>query len=268
MPVIMTGFKALPDFGDEFDVVKTEKEARDRAAEATQAKREGGASAATSSSELLRIISRTNKLTELNIIVKADVQGSLTSVIDSLKSLDNEEVAVRVVSSGVGVVSESDIHTAASTGSIIYGFHISLPNHVKQLASRDKVSVRLYTVIYELIDDVKKELESRLAPEVIEQELGTLLVKGIFKISKTEVICGGEVTKGSLRSPALCRVRRDDKLVAEDLEVTKLQRGPTEVNEVPEGEMCGLSFKSETRVEVLENDRIDLYSRETKTRTL
>ncbi|HET6863906.1 MAG TPA: translation initiation factor IF-2 [Candidatus Saccharimonadales bacterium] len=268
MPVIMTGLKNLPDFGDEFDVVKSEKEARDRAAEASRLRREGGASAATSSSELLRIISRTNKLTELNIIVKADVQGSLTSVIDSLKTLDNEEVAVRIVSSGVGVISESDIHTAASTGSILYGFHTSLPTHVKQLASRDKVSIRLYTVIYELIDDVKKELESRLAPEVVEEELGTLQVKGIFKISKTEVICGGEVTKGTLRAPALARVRRDDKVIAEDLEVTKLQRGPTEVSEVPEGEMCGLSFKSETRVEVLENDRIDLYSRETKQRSL
>jgi translation initiation factor IF-2 len=98
--------------------------------------------------------------------------------------------------------------------------------------------------------------------------LGILQVKGIFKISKTEVICGGQVTKGTLRTPALARVRRGDDTIAEDLEVTKLQRGPTEVTEVPEGEMCGLSFKSETRVEVQENDRIDLYSRETRQRTL
>ncbi|HET7827427.1 MAG TPA: translation initiation factor IF-2 [Candidatus Saccharimonadales bacterium] len=268
MPVIMTGLKNLPDFGDEFDVVGNEKEARDRAAEAAETKRQGGASAATSSSELLRIISRTNKLTELNIIVKADVQGSLTSVIDSLKTLDNEEVAVRIVSSGVGVISESDIHTAASTGSIIYGFNTGLPSHVKRLASRDKVPVRLYSVIYELIDDVKTEMEALLAPEVVETELGTLQVKGIFKISKTEVICGGEVTKGTLRVPALCLVRRGKDIVAKDLPVTKLQRGPTEVNEVPAGDMCGLSFSSDSRVEVLENDRIDLYSRETKTRTL
>jgi translation initiation factor IF-2 len=268
MPVIMTGLKHLPDFGDEFDVVKNEKEARARAAEAARAKREGGGSAATSGSELLRIISRANKLTEFNIIVKADVQGSLTSVIDSLKTLDNEEVAVRVVSSGVGVINENDIHTAATAGAIIYGFHSSLPTHVKQLASRDKVSVRLYTVIYELIDDVKKELEALLAPEIVEEELGTLQVKGIFKIAKTEVICGGQVTKGTLRLPALARVRRDKETIADNLEVTKLQRGPTEVSEVPEGEMCGLSFKSEARVEVQIDDRIELFSRETKTRTL
>jgi translation initiation factor IF-2 len=143
-----------------------------------------------------------------------------------------------------------------------------LPNHVKQLASRDKVSVRLYTVIYELIDDVKKEMEGLLAPEVVEDKLGDLSVKGIFKITKTEVICGGQVTSGKLSVPALCRVFRGDELVADNLEVTKLQRGPTEVSEVPEGEMCGLSFKSEKRVEVLENDRIEFFSRQTKTRTL
>jgi translation initiation factor IF-2 len=267
-PVIMTGLKSLPEFADEFQVVKTEKQARELASQTGAARRAGGNSAATSSSELLRIISRSNKLQEFNVVVKADVQGSITSVIDSLKTLDNEEVAVRVVSSGVGVVNESDVHTAASAGAVIYGFHTSLPAHVKQLAARDKVQVRLFTVIYELIDDVKKELEARLAPEVVEEELGILQVKGIFKITKTEVICGGLVTKGTLRAPALARVLRDKELLADNLEVTKLQRGPTEVSEVPEGEMCGLSFKSESRVEVQENDRIELFSRETKTRSL
>jgi translation initiation factor IF-2 len=267
-PVVITGLKNLPDFGDEFEVVKNEKAARGQSADIARARRASGSGTATSGSELLRIISRSNKLTELDIIVKADVQGSLTSVIDSLKTLDTEEVAVRFVSTGVGVISESDIHTAATTGAIIYGFHVVLPPHIKQLAARDRVQVRLYTVIYELIDDVKKELESRLAPEIVEEELGTLQVKGIFKISKTEVICGGQVTKGTLRTPALARVLRNKELVAEDLEVTKLQRGPTEVTEIPEGEMCGLSFRSDSRVEVLVDDRIELYSRQTKTRTL
>jgi translation initiation factor IF-2 len=107
-----------------------------------------------------------------------------------------------------------------------------------------------------------------LAPEIVEEELGTLQVKGIFKISKTEVICGGQVTKGTLKSPSLARVLRNKELIADNLQVTKLQRGPTEVQEIPEGEMCGLSFKSETRVEVQEDDRIELFTRETKTRTL
>ncbi|HVX58846.1 MAG TPA: translation initiation factor IF-2 [Candidatus Saccharimonadales bacterium] len=267
-PVVMTGLKGLPDFGDEFEVVKNEKVARDKAAENARNKASGSVSSASSSSELLRIISRSNQLTELNILVKADVQGSLTSVIDSLKTLDTDEVAVRIVSSGVGVVTESDIHTAATAGAIIYGFHVSLPTHVKQLASRDKVSIRLYTVIYELIDDVKSEMEALLSPEIIEDTIGELSVKGIFKITRTEVICGGEVTKGPLRVPSLARLYRGGELIADNLEVIALKRGPQDVKEVLEGEMCGLSFKSEKRVEVQENDRIELFTREAKTRTL
>lgn len=268
MPAAITGLKSLPDFADQFEVVGSEKEARDKAAEAGRLRRDGGTSAATSGSELLRIISQTSKLTELNVVVKADVQGSLTSVIDSLKSLNTEEVAVRIVSSGVGVITESDVHTASTSGAIIYGFNISMPTNIKQLALRDHVPVRLYSVIYELIDDVKRELELRLEPEVIEEELGELTVKGIFKITKTEVICGGEVTKGKLAIPSLARLYRGKDKIAEGLEVINLKRGPQDVKEVPEGEMCGLSFRSESRVEVQENDRLQLFRRETKTRSL
>ncbi|MEX2006783.1 MAG: translation initiation factor IF-2 [Candidatus Saccharimonadales bacterium] len=268
-PVIITGLKSLPEFGDEFDSAKSEKEAKERASQIGSLRQDSGSSTtATTGSELLRAMSRSTDLSEFNIIVKADVQGSLTSVINSLKTLDNEEVAVRVVGSGVGVINESDVHTAATSGAVIYGFHVSLPTHVKQLAHRDKVPVRLYTVIYELIDDAKKEMESLLAPEVVEESLGTLVVKGIFKITKSEVICGGEVTKGKLSLPAQARVYRDKELMADNLEVISLKRGPQDVKEVQKGEMCGLSFRSETRVEVAENDRIELFSRETKTRTL
>jgi len=266
-PVIITGFKNLPEFGDEFEVVKNEKTARDQAAQ-TAAARRSGQSAATSGSELLRIISRSQKLQEFNVVLKADVQGSLTSVADSLKALGTDEVAVRIVSSGVGVITESDVHTAATANAIIYGFNVDLPSSIKHLASRDRVPVRIYKVIYELIDDVKAEMETRLVPEILEEELGTLLVKGIFKITKTEVICGGQVTKGTLRTPALARVVRDKETIADNLEITKLQSGPTEVSEVPEGEMCGLSFKSESRVAIQEGDRVELFSRETKQRTL
>lgn len=267
-PVVITGLKNLPDFGDEFEVVATERMAKDQAAQNAKNSSAGSVSSASSGSDLLKIINRSNQLTEFNIIVKADVQGSLTSVIDSLKTLDTDEVAVRIVSSGVGVINENDIHSAASSNAIIYGFHVVLPVHVKQLASRDKVPVRLYTVIYELIDDVRNELESLLSPEIIEEEHGTLIVKGIFKITKTETICGGEVTKGRLSVPSLARLYRGKELIAEDLEVVNLKRGPQEVKEVLQGEMCGLSFKTEKRTEVQEGDRIEIFTRSTKNRTL
>lgn len=266
-PVRITGFKALPEFGDEFIAVADEKVARAQAATVAAERQHGNGRLDMNSSELLRIINRTHELTELNIIIKADVQGSLTSVIDSLKSLDTEEVAVRIVGSGVGAINENDLHMAQTSNAIIYGFNVAVPTNIKQLASRDKLRVRLYRVIYELIDDVRDELTQLLAPEIVETELGRLVVKGIFKTTKTEVICGGEVTKGKLTVPAIARVTRNKEQIAE-VKITQLKRGPQDAKEVFEGEMCGLSFESTSRVDIQEGDHIELFSREIVARSL
>ncbi len=266
-PVVITGFKSLPEFADEFLAVKDEKTARQASQVAATERKSGNGHLDINSSELIRIINRSNKVNELNVIVKADVQGSLTSVIDSLKALDTEEVAIRVVGSGVGNVNDNDVHLAHTSSAIIYGFNVSVPSSIKQIASRDRVSVRLFSVIYELIDDAKDEMSKLLAPEVVETELGTLVVRGIFKTTKTEVICGGEVTKGKLVSPALARVVRDKEQLAE-VEITNLKRGPQDAKEVFEGEMCGLSFKSTSRVDIAEGDRIQVFTRETIARSL
>lgn len=266
-PVVITGFKSLPEFGDEFHVVKNEKEARIQAEKAAINQKASSGRSGMSSSELIRIINRNNQVQNLNIIVRADVQGSLTSVVDSLKALDTDEVAVHVVSSGVGAVTENDLHLASTSNSVIYGFNVQVPANIKRLASRDKVMIKLYNVIYELIDDVKSGLSDLLAPEVVENDLGRLVVRGIFKTTKTEVICGGEVTKGKLVSPSLARVMRDGEQLAE-VEITNLKRGPQDAKEVFEGEMCGLSFKTTTRVDVQEGDHIELFTREMVDRTL
>lgn len=267
MPVVITGFKTLPQFADEFEAVKDEKTARSAAEKAALGSKSNSGKSAINSSELIRIINRSKDVTELNIIVKADVQGSLTSVLDSLKALDTDEVAIRIVSSGVGSINDNDVHLAHTSDAIIYGFNVSAPSNIKQIASRDRVSIRLYKIIYELIDDVKAEMTKLLAPEIVETELGTLLVKGIFKTTKTEVICGGEVTKGKLTYPSLARVVRDKETLAE-VEVTSLKRGPQEAKEVFEGEMCGLSFKSTSRVDIQEGDRIQVFTREAVARQL
>lgn len=266
-PVTITGFKTLPEFGDEFHVYPNEKAARTAASETAIKRRNQGGTQDISGSELIRIINRSNKLQELNIILKADVQGSLTSVADSLRSLDTEEVAVRIVNSGIGVVTESDVHRAHTSNAIIYGFNTDAPANIKRLASRDKVSIRLYKVIYELIDDAKEELSKLLIPEIVETDTGRLVVRGVFKTTKTEVICGGEVTKGKLIVPARARVMRDEEQLAE-VEVTNLKRGPQDAKEVFEGEMCGLSFSTTSRVDLQEGDRIELFTRETVARTL
>lgn len=264
-PVIISGFKELPEFGDHFGVVKDEKEARAQA----NANAAGDKQSRTNinSTELIRIINRSNQINELNIIVKADVKGSLTSVIDSLKALDTNEVAVRIVGSSVGGVTENDINHAHSSGAVIYGFHTSVPPNVKKLAERDKVTVKLFDVIYQLIDDVKAQLENMLRPEVVETELGRLLVKGIFKTTKTEIICGGEVTKGKLSVPALAAIYRDKEKLGE-AEVTNLKRGAQDAKEVLEGEMCGMSLATTSRIQLEEGDRIEVFTREEVARKL
>lgn len=266
-PVAITGFKTLPEFGDEFMLATNEKEARARAEQAIAGKQAATGRGTIGSSELIRLINRDNKLQELNIIVKADVQGSLTSVIDSLKALGTDEVSVRIVASGIGPVGENDLHMAHTSRAIVYGFNVDLPASGRQQAARDKISVRLYKVIYELIDDAKEELSKLLSPEIIETDLGRLVVKGIFNTTKTAVICGGEVTKGKLTAPSLARVTRGDDLLAE-VEVTGLKRGPADAKEVFEGEMCGVSLTTAKRLELQEGDRIDFFTREAVQRQL
>lgn len=266
-PVVMTGFKALPEFGQEFHVVTNEKVARNEAEQFSAQSQASGSRQRISSNELIRMINRNNEVQPFNIIVKADVQGSLTSVINSLKALDTEEVATQLVSTGVGAINENDLHMAQTSRAVIYGFNVSMPSNIRQAASRDKVSVRVYNVIYELLDDVREEMSKLLQPQVVETGLGRLVVRGIFKTTKTEVICGGEVTKGTLRAPSFARIYRDNDQIAE-VEVTMLKRGPQETKEVQEGEMCGVSLQTEHKLELQEGDRLELFQRETVTRTL
>ncbi len=265
-PVVMTGFKILPEFGDTFTVVANEKMARTLANQSATDQK-SGARMDINSGELIRMINRSNDVNELNVIIKADVQGSLTSVIDSLKALDTDEVAIRVVGAGVGTINENDVHLASTTGAILYGFHVQMPSNVKQLASRDKIKIRMYKVIYELIDDAKSELQLLLPPEIVETDLGRLIVKGVFKTTKSEIICGGEVTKGKLTVPSLVKIVRDKEFIAE-VEATLLKRGPQEAKEIIEGEMCGVSLVTQTKTEILEGDHLEFFSRQTVARTL
>jgi translation initiation factor IF-2 len=266
-PVIITGFKNLPEFGDEFNFAANEKTAKDTSQNTAGERKKGVSKFDLTSNDLIRKIDRDNENTDLNIVVKSDVQGSLTSVTDSLKGLNTEEVTVRFVGAGIGSVSESDVHLAQTSKAIIYGFNVDVPKSSKQQANRDKVEIRTFNVIYELIDDVKVEMSKLLKPEVIEKSLGKLIVKGIFKTTKTEVICGGEVTKGKLQLPAFARITRGKEQLAE-VEVVGLKKGSEDVKEVVEGEMCGLNLKTDKKLEIMEDDKIELFTRETVTRKL
>jgi len=266
-PVIITGFKELPEFGDRFEFAKDEKVAR-ALADKSKIRQTKGPNSTVNSAELIRLMDRSKELTLLNVVVKADVQGSLTSVLSSLKSLEIKEVATKVISSGVGDISENDIHLAHVSNAIIYGFNVNIPSSVKQLIRRDKVPVRLYRVIYELIDDAKEELSKLLAPEIVETVIGNLEVKGVFKITKSEVICGGLVVNGKIIAPALARITRGSKTNIGDVEVVNVQRGQQDAKEVIEGEMCGINLSTTTKLDVKIGDKIEVFNREVVARNL
>lgn len=267
-PVTITGFKELPQFGDTFQIVKSEKEARHQVAAAKLEQERNAASTNVTGADLLKRMSEQRESQDFNVIVKADVQGSLTSVLDSLRLVETGgEVTLRVVGSGVGNISENDVRLAADGQTIIYGFNVELPPAVKRLAMRDKVQIRMYKVIYELLDDARTSMENLLAPEVVETEVGTLTIKGVFRTLRDEVIAGGEITSGKATASVLARVLRGGEQIAE-VEVTKVQRQQQEAKEVFEGEMCGVSLKTEKKLLVEEGDTLEFFTRELVKRTL
>ncbi len=267
-PVTVTGFKELPQFGDIFTIVKSEKQAR-LVTERTRTERErSAASTNVTGADLLKMMTQKHDSQDLNVVVKADVQGSLTSVMDSLRLVDTGgEITLRIVKSGVGNISETDVRLAESSGAVIYGFNIDLPPPVKRLAMRDKVPIRLYKVIYELLDDARSSMEAMLAPEVVENTVGVLEIKGVFRTMKEEIIAGGEVKSGKVMPHILVRAKRGDTLLAE-AEVTSVQRQQAEAKEVFEGEMCGLSLKTAKKLQLEIGDRLEFFTREIVKRTL
>lgn len=266
-PATITGFKEVPSFGDQFIVVKNEKAARSMVEQNRMTAARDKAHTNMTGGDLLRMMSKKADSQDVNVIVKADVQGSLTSVNDSLRLLENEELIVRILSSGVGTISENDVRLAAGSNAVIYGFNVTLPPAVKRLAARDKVSIRIFRVIYELLDDIRGLMEDMLSPEVVETETGELKILGVFRTTRDEVICGGEVLRGKVVPGTLARLIRNKERVAE-VEVRKVQRQQQEAKEVFEGEQCGLELKTSGKLVVEENDRLEFFTRELKKRTL
>lgn len=267
-PVTVSGFKELPQFGDTFHIVKSEKEARAMSAAAKVEQEQNAASTNTTGADLLRLMTQKHESVDFNVIVKADVQGSLTSVIDSLRLIETGgEVSLHVVSSGVGNITENDIRLAGDGKTVIYGFNVDLPPAVKRLATRERAEVRLYRVIYELLDDAKSSMTALLAPEVVETTLGTLEIKGVFRTLKDLVIAGGKVTSGKITSNVLVRASRGDEVLGE-AEVTSVQREKIEAKEVFEGDMCGLSLKTQRKLQLEIGDTLEFFTRELVQRSL
>ena len=267
-PVTITGFKELPNFGDRFTEVKDEKTARKMALLNAQAVANESASANVTSSDLLRMMNVADNSKVFNVIVKGDVLGSVTSVVDSLKLIDTKgEVTLNIVSTGVGDINENDVYMAAGGDTVIYGFNVSVPINISKMAARDGVPIRTYRVIYELLDDAKHGMEDLLDAEIVEEDKGEMKVLGVFRTEKTSIIAGGEVLKGDAKPGFLTRIVRGKQYLGE-AEVTSVQKEKIDVKELTAGETGGLALKTTSKIDLQVGDRLKFFTRESKKRTL
>lgn len=268
VPVTITGFKELPNFGDKFVEVKDEKTARKMSLINMQTEIDKAVSANVTSSDLLRMMNTADNSKTFNVIIKGDVLGSVTSVVDSLKMIDTkDEITINIVSTGVGDISENDVYMAIGDRTIIYGFNVSVPINIAKMAIRDGVEIRNFKVIYELLDDAKAEMEKMLDVEVIEEEMGEMKIKGVFRTEKTAMIVGGEMLTGVVRPGMLARIWRKEECLGE-LEVTSVQKEKIDAQELVAGETGGLALKTERKITVELMDRLKFFVREQKKKKL
>ena len=261
-PVTVTGFKELPNFGDKFIEVKDEKSARKMALLNAQNLVEESASANVTSSDLLRMMNNADNAKVFNVIIKGDVLGSVTSVVDSLKMIDTKgEVMLNIVSSGVGDITENDIYMAEGDNTVVYGFNVNVPTNIVKLAARDGVEIRNYKIIYELLDDAKTSMENILDAEIVETEMGEMKIKGVFRTERTAIIAGGEVLTGLAKKGLMGRVYHEKELIGE-VEVDSVQKEKMDVNELVAGETGGIAFKLEKKLVIEVNDRVKFFTRE------
>lgn len=267
MPVEVLGFAEVPQAGDQFFVVPDEKTARQIAEKRASRKREEEFRAAAprvSLDDLFRQI-REGQVKELRIIIKADVQGSAEALKEALERLTTEEVKVSIIHQGVGAITETDIMLASASNAIIIGFNVRPDVNARRVAEREKVDIRLYRVIYEAIDDVKKAMSGLLEPEYREVFLGRAEVRKIFKISKVGTVAGCYVTEGKITREAGVRLLRDGKVIYEG-KLASLKRFKDDVREVAQGYECGLSLEKYN--EIQEGDIIEAYTMEAVKREL
>jgi translation initiation factor IF-2 len=250
MPVQISGLKEMPEFGDWFEEVQTEKIAKDWASgQVRKASIKTLHSTKTMNATDLSHAVIDGKVKELALIIKADAQGSLESLLTTLAEIGNDEVRVKVVSSGIGDISETDINSAVASGAIVLGFHVGISSVVNQLAKRSSVEFRLYKIIYEMLDDVRDWLSALLPPEIVEHEKASLKILGVFKVTKSHVVCGGKVLAGKI-TPGLDVKVFDGAKEIGTATIDSLQRNKDVAKEVVEGDECGLNLITSAKIEV------------------
>ncbi len=265
-PVEILGLDGTPDAGEELLVVKDERKAREVSEFRRQKDRETKlARQQKANLENLFASFEESETKTLNLVVKADVRGSVEAIVSALAEIGNEEVSVNVVSSGVGAIAEADINLAATTSAVIFGFNVRADASAKQAAEREKLELRYYSVIYNLLDDVKDALSGMLAPEMREEILGTAEVRDVFKSPKFGLVAGCMVVEGVVLRNKPIRVLRDEVVIHEG-ELDSLRRFKDDVSEVRAGTECGIGVKNYT--DVVAGDKIEVFDMHEVARSL
>ncbi|MNH62949.1 Translation initiation factor IF-2 [compost metagenome] len=267
VPVEILGLSEAPSPGDVFAVVENEARARELTEYRERARREKNQVSGGSVS-LVDMMSKlqSKKVNELPVVIKADVQGSAEAIVGSLEKMGNDEVRARTVYSGAGGITESDVNLAKSAGAPILGFNVRASKQARDLAEREGVEIRYYSIIYDLLDDMKGVLSGMLPPLQRETFLGNAKVLQVFDITKVGKIAGCRVSEGVVRKGARVRIIRDDVVVLELGVLNTLKRFKDEVNEVPSGQECGMQFQGFQ--DIKEGDYIECFTVEAVKRTL
>ena len=266
-PVEILGLDGTPDPGEPFAVVETEARAREITEYRQRLKREkSGAPALGASLADMMAKLADKKVSELPVLIKADVQGSAEAIVGSLDKLATDEVRARIILSGAGAINESDVLLAKGASAPILGFNVRASKQARELAEREGVEIRYYAVIYDLIDDIKGVLSGMLAPIQRETFLGNAEVLQVFDISKVGKVAGCRVTEGVVRKGARVRIVRQDVVVLELGVLQTLKRFKDEVNEVQSGQECGMAFQGFQDIKA--GDVIECFNLEEVKRTL
>ena len=257
MPVTVLGLDGAPTAGDRFRVFADEREAKTIATKREQLQREQ--SVRTKKHVTLDELGRRIALgdfKELNIILKGDVDGSVEALSDQLQSLSTEEISVKIIHQGVGQITESDVLLAAASDAIMIGFNVRAGVNAKDLADKEEIEIRTYSVIYKAIDEVKEAMEGMLSPEIKEQVIGNVEIRETFKITKVGTIAGCMVLTGKVTRNSKIRLLRDG-IVKFEGELESLKRFKDDVKEVTKGYECGLNIKGYNDIEV--GDILEVY---------
>ena len=257
IPVEILGLDGTPDAGDSFSVLESEKKARELAKYRQEKDRKDRMSRQQSAKlENMFANMESEEVKNLNIVVKADVRGSLEAIQSSLLEMGNDEVQVNIVSGGVGGITETDMTLAMTSGAVVFGFNVRADASARKVVEDEGVDLRYYSVIYDLIEDVKQALSGMLSPEMREEINGTAEVRDVFKSPKFGAIAGCMVIEGTLLRNNPIRVLRDDVVIYEG-ELESLRRFKDDVNEVRNGMECGIGVKNYN--DVKPGDKIEVY---------